>query len=169
MWKSIPGFPAYLVSSYGEVKRVRRYKQYPAGLVLRPKINRRGYLEVSLQESGKVTSIMVHRLVAMVFLGSPPDGMDLVLHNDDDQRNNHASNLRYGTHQMNASDRVRNGKARPPKGEQHHNAALTEETVRIIRERRRSGETLVSLATSFGVTGATICDAIKRRTWKHVE
>jgi hypothetical protein len=57
---------------------------------------------------------------------------------------------------------------RPPRGEQHTHAKLTEANVREIRERSAQGETRASLARVFGVSDINILQVVRRRTWSHV-
>ena len=47
---------------------------------------------------GKRKQFLVHDLVALAFIGPKPAGMQ-TCHNNDDKRNNIASNLRYDTAQ----------------------------------------------------------------------
>lgn len=54
-------------------------------------------------------TVTVHGLVAEVFIGPRPEGLD-VCHNDGDKSNNRASNLRYDTHSENQKDEVRAGR-----------------------------------------------------------
>ncbi len=51
----------------------------------------------------------VHTLVAGAFLGGRPSHSLLVCHLDDNKRNNHMSNLVYGTRADNAQHALRNG------------------------------------------------------------
>lgn len=53
-------------------------------------------------------------------------------------------------------------------GEQCPTVKLTEADVVQIRARVAAGESMYSLAPQYGVSDATIRDAVARRTWKHV-
>jgi hypothetical protein len=56
------------------------------------------------------------------------------------------------------------------RGEDHHNAALNEEKVRLARQMRaETGMSYPQLAEHFGVALPTIYRAIVRKTWKHVD
>src|SRR5690242_15449293 len=48
--------------------------------------------------------IQIQRLVALTYIGSPPDGKYLVRHLNGDQGNNHFENLAWGDHQDNKDD-----------------------------------------------------------------
>lgn len=53
-------------------------------------------------------------------------------------------------------------------GEQCPTHKLTEADVIEIRARAAAGESMYSLGPRYGVSQATIADAVHRRTWKHV-
>ena len=67
-----------------------------------------GHLQVALHKDGKSTSTLVHRLVALTFIGQPEPGWE-VCHNDGNPENNAPSNLRYGTRSENVLDQVAHG------------------------------------------------------------
>lgn len=104
-WRPIPEFPGYEVSSHGRV--VSRRRREPA--VLTPTLNREGgYRVVRLRLDGRQVPVLLHSLVASVFIGPRPEGME-VLHGDGDKYNNCVSNLRYGTRSENMRDLVTHG------------------------------------------------------------
>lgn len=55
-----------------------------------------------------------------------------------------------------------------PTGEKMWSAKLTEEKVRQIRERRKTGELLKSIAKDFGVAESCIHKIFTRKQWKCV-
>lgn len=75
--------------------------------------------------------------------------------------------LVLGTHKDNSEDAVRDGLV--AHGEEHYNAVLTEDAVRMIRVQRALGILAKDLAAEYGVTPVTIYHVTKRLTWKHVE
>lgn len=98
-WRPVPGFPRYKVSSMGRVKRTasgRVLKLWPRGR----------YILVTLSPGNKLRA--VHILMAEAFRGPRPLGT-LVRHLDDDGANNCLANIRWGTHEDNYADSVRNG------------------------------------------------------------
>lgn len=96
MFRPIPGFPKYEVSTKGIIKSKRG--------VLSPHSRTDGYLSVKLYatENGKYTrkGKLVHRLVAETFLPNPL-GLKLVNHKDGDKSNNRVENLEWCTHRQN--------------------------------------------------------------------
>ena len=110
-WRPVTTHPGrYEVSNLGRVRTVERRAQ--VGPILRTfpvRILRtvcggraRNYLRVHLYEPERFA--FVHCLVAEAFIGARPAGL-LVLHRDDDGRNNRADNLRYGDRMENETDR----------------------------------------------------------------
>ena len=100
-WLPIPGFPGYEVSNFGAIKS---YKQTKAGKLLTLNKNKKGYLQVRMQDTdGAQTTKLVHRLVLMVF--APIEGMEnlTVDHIDGNPANNNLSNLRWMTAEENLS------------------------------------------------------------------
>jgi len=86
-WKIIEDYPNYMVSDKGRVININRNK-------ILKQHKTAGYLRVSLSNKGKVRHLLVHRLVAMAFLGTPPDGYE-VNHKDRDKLNNSVDNLEW--------------------------------------------------------------------------
>lgn len=123
VWKPIPGFDGYEISNYGNVRSyftkngddaTRSCKGSTWHLankpqrVLKPGLSQ-GYKFVTLLKRGDRFVYRVHVLVALVFLGDRPVGMN-VCHNDDDKLNNYLGNLRYDYQKNNVADALRNGK-----------------------------------------------------------
>lgn len=65
---------------------------------LQLKPNSQGYLATTLYPNGQLTRVRIHRLVAMLFIGMPPDEEhNSVNHKDGNKQNNHYSNLEWCT------------------------------------------------------------------------
>lgn len=103
-WLSVVGYEGlYEVSSLGRVKSLRSGK-----IMTNKSRGSHGYLSVVLSRDGYAKMFLVHRLVALAFLGAPAPDQE-VLHWDDVSDNNTVTNLRWGTRSDNALDKVRNG------------------------------------------------------------
>lgn len=106
-WRPIPGYEGtYDVSSDGQVHS--RPRPRTKGGILRQRVNKRGYLALSLVQHGVQKTHEVHRLVALAFLGPRPAGME-VRHLNGDQLDPRLSNLAYGTPPENKLDTVAHG------------------------------------------------------------
>lgn len=109
-WREMPGFPGYFVSSLG---RVRGKK----GAVMKPSITRRGYQKVgAFTEGGRKHNLEIHRMVALSFLGAPPEGKPVAAHGDGNPLNNRLDNLRWASHVENAADREAHGRTAHTRG-----------------------------------------------------
>lgn len=106
----IPGLEGYSISADGKIWSDR------SGRYLRPHAMPSGHLVASLRRDGTAHTELVHRLVALTFIGPPPPNSE-VCHNDGDPGNNRLENLRYGTRSENVLDQVRHGV--------HNNASKT--------------------------------------------
>lgn len=154
-WRSIPGYPNYLVSSHGRVQGPRATLKF--GDLF-------GYKTVSLSANGTTKSFRVHRLVIEAFAGAPPFEGAIVAHNDGDRSNNRIDNLRWASARENQQDRVRHHTRLS--GSRVHNAKLTESEIPTIRDRIRSGERYPRIAEDYGVSVSTICLISKGKIWK---
>lgn len=112
-WRDVPGYEGYYqVSNLGSVKSLKRVvvRSDSRSTTVRERIlcwgrGTGGYWHVGLSKDGQVWQVMVHTLVAMVFLGERPSGYD-ICHNDGIKSNNAVSNLRYDTRSANLMDEV---------------------------------------------------------------
>lgn len=161
-WRDVPGYGGrYQVSSLGRVRKsVTEY-------LLSQSPNTSGHLQVSLLREGKTKKCLVHRLVAMAFLGRPAAEKPLALHRDDDKTNNAISNLYWGTHKDNRRDAFKNETAAMPNNRGCRNGAakLTEEDVLDIRKRLATGVSREEIAGSFGVSESTVKSIGNKQRW----
>lgn len=167
-WKSVPGFPSYEVSSTGDLRRTTRFRHYPAGMLLKRRRDRHGYLQVALSHAGRYSYFGVHRLVALAFLGEPPTRQHQAAHNDGNRVNNNLSNLRWATPSENSLDRNLHGTNPDRRGELHPMATLTDDLVIELRDERRSGRRYAELARLYNLPKLTLYDAITGTTWRHL-
>lgn len=90
VWKPIPGYEDYEISSYGRVWSCKR------NIVLKLKTVKTGYVFVSLWKDGKQKMFLVHRLVASLFIDNPHN-FPTVNHKDENPSNNVVGNLEWCT------------------------------------------------------------------------
>jgi len=100
IWKTIPGYPAYEVSEYGEVRR-GSYNLTPERRV------GDGRKRFCLSQNGVRRWYQVAQLVAMAFIGPKPFPRAEVCHYDGFEHNNHFTNLRWDTRLGNVADDAR--------------------------------------------------------------
>ena len=70
-WRQVPGYDNYEVSNLGNVRSNNLTRFKIANRILKPQINGRGYLHVSLSKGGIAKSIRIHRIVALTFIPNP--------------------------------------------------------------------------------------------------
>lgn len=169
IWKDVEGYEGlYQASSYGRVRAlVKRNNAYPKDGILKGGLNSKGYFHYILTDaSGGRKIFKAHRLIASVFLGECPEGMQ-VNHIDANKLNNRIENLEYITQRENIHHSMRLGLH--PKGIKQGHSKLTEAQVLEIRARYIPNVVSQSmLAKEYGVTKTLIRQIIKRRNWKHI-
>jgi|688.fasta_scaffold68351_1 hypothetical protein len=90
-WKDVPDYEGlYQVSNLGNVKSL--YKNF----ILKSSVDRYGYVRFSATKNKKQKTIIVHRLVAQLFVPNPSN-LPQVNHKDGDKTNNTAVNLEWVT------------------------------------------------------------------------
>lgn len=102
-WKKIPGYPDYSASSNGEIRNDKTGYITKGG-------NAGHYLKVSVYARGdkKPKLVYVHDLVCRAFKGMPKKN-EIVLHDDDDKKNNKSHNVKWGTVSQNTQSAYDNG------------------------------------------------------------
>lgn len=156
----IPGYKRYAIT------RGSRVWSYRSDRWLRPHDDGQR-LRVTLRGEDRWLSLNIGSVMLLTFVGPRPAGYDCC-HWDGDYRNNHLTNLRWGTRKENVQDSIRHGtKAR---GERHGSARLTEADVVEMRRRWAAGKraSLKCLAAEYGVDKHTVFDCVHSNTWKHV-
>lgn len=109
IWKNIQDYEGiYECSSLGRIRSLDRYvldskRQiyfFVKGCELKPRKNKNGYLQVSLNKKGKRKMVYVHRIIAETFLEKIKD-KNTINHIDGDKNNNCVDNLEWCTYSEN--------------------------------------------------------------------
>ena len=163
-WRDVVGYEGfYQVSSLGRVRGVRRYRTL--GRILKP-ATYDGYLRVGLCVNGVLKSFAVHRLVTRAFIGERPKGDFQTDHKNQVRTDNRADNLQYLSRVENNAKRDRTNMFRY--AQDGTAAKLTNKQALYIREQRRQGLTIRSLAELNGVAQSTIKRLLYGVTWRTV-
>lgn len=162
IWKAIPGYANYEASTLGRIRRIPG-KGSPFGRILKAGVSPNGYLSQGLCVDGKIKTITVHRLVAMTFLGQPPEGKSQVAHFDGNKKNNTLINLRWVSQEENVDDERRLDRYKP-----EHQRRLNVALVRELRDLVIRGYSTLSAARMLKVEAKTADRAIHGVTWKQV-
>lgn len=117
-WRPVVGYEgSYEVSDQGRVRSLdRTYLRGTTRVVIRGRLlkfvtTRSGHLSLHLSIDGVTKGFLVHRLVALAFLGPPPTGKPYVLHGPGGPADNRLSNIRWGNAAENMEDAVKDGTA----------------------------------------------------------
>lgn len=124
------------------------------------------YGRIAIGPHKKFKSYLVHRLSFLIFNKAVPEGC-LVRHKCDMPLCVNPDHLESGSYCDNAKDTVDHGHY--PKGEQTFNSKLTDNSVRDMRLRHKTGETMRSLGIEYGVSQVAARLAIIGKTWRHVK
>ena len=103
-WKEIKGYEGkYIVSNYGEVISLPRYKQNHSKKqyvdpkeILKYTSPNNGYVYVCLYDKNKLKNMRLHKLVAQAFIPNPFN-LPQINHIDGNKQNNRADNLQWCT------------------------------------------------------------------------
>ena len=101
MWKQIPGFPKYEINEFGVVRNADTH------YITAQRMNRYGYLYVQLSDGINNHVLLVHRLVAIVFIPNPKN-LPIVNHIDECSVHNSADNLEWVSYKENSNHGTRN-------------------------------------------------------------
>ena len=115
IWKDIKDYDGlYQVSNTGKIKSLERWidrkckgKRWQEEKILKPLVNKHGYLHVGLHKNGKIKNYLVHRLVAEAFIQNP-NNYPQVNHKDENPSNNFVNNLEYCDAKYNSNYGTRN-------------------------------------------------------------
>lgn len=103
-WKEIKGYEGkYIISNYGEIISLPRYKQNKSKLqyvepkeILRYVNPKNGYVYVQLWNNANYKNIRLHKLVAQTFIPNK-DNKPQINHIDGNKQNNRVDNLEWCT------------------------------------------------------------------------
>ena len=95
----IKDFPNYQVSNLGNVKNIK------TGRILKQRLKKNGYKDITLCVNSNKYTKLVHQLVAGAFLENI-ENKTCVDHINNDRQNNNINNLRYATIIENGRNRV---------------------------------------------------------------
>ena len=153
--RQVPNFPKYYVSSNGKVfsfwrKEIKTLKTY---------FDKKGYECTTLCNAKENKSFRIHRVVALTFLENS-NNYPCVRHLDGNPRNNHVSNLAWGSYSDNEQDKLAHGTWK-----NRRNGKLTKEMREKAFELKGRYWTDQKIASLLGVSRPTITRLINRKTW----
>lgn len=178
IWKEIELYGRkYEVSNLGQVRTIYQELKRSDGVkytikpkILKQRLNKDGYLSVTVGSPNKRTAIKVHRIVATAFIPNPLNKNE-VNHIDFNRANNRVDNLEWVTHQENVKHSVKNNYdviRLSRTGIKNGRSKLTDKDIIEIRKLYDNGMTRMEIAKKFNRGWTTIDHIIKKETWKHI-
>jgi hypothetical protein len=178
-WHAIPGYEGrYEITKSGRVRSLPRYVNSPICAGGRRRIKgkeftiqlARGYpCFLGVDESGRKTTVYIHRILAMLFVPNPA-GKPHVNHIDGDKTNFDPANLEWVTHKENIRHAIATGlmtyTPTSGPGDKSPAAKLDWDMVGQIRALLANGATQSSVAKQYGVAKGTIGYIARNETWR---
>jgi hypothetical protein len=168
-WAQIKDFEGiYEVSTLGRIRSLDRPQRVRGngislqkGQILK-QWKQGNYMYCDLRKPGIKQKARIHVVVLETFVCPRPDGM-IACHNNGDSTDNRLCNLRWGTHEDNAKDKILHGTHLY--GERCAKSKLTEVQAIAILE---SPKTYAAIAKEFGVCKSTVTHIKTGRNWPHL-
>jgi len=110
-------------------------------------------------------SVRAHRFSFLISFGWLLDS-GVVMHTCDTPACVRPDHLVLGTHGDNVRDKILKGRLKVPHGAEHWSRRFSEEQIKAIRDRWKSGESQASMARQYGVGVATINRAVRQLCWE---
>lgn len=173
IWKDIVGYEGYYqVSSLGRVKSIdrdvlrcdERWQHCKSHILIPFQGTTCNYLSIQLSKDNSPQKFLLHRLVAIAFLGLNPITELEVNHKDGNRHNNKVENLEIVSHQQNIDHSVVTG-LKHDYGENHVHALLTNLQANEIRKSWHNGAKQKDLAVKYRVSKQAICNIVHYKTY----
>jgi hypothetical protein len=114
---------------------------------------------------------LAHKLALFFWTGEDKSDIKQVNHSCNNPACCNPNHLYWGTPKENTKDAIKSGRFRNPPvfhGEEHPNAILNNDKVRMIRSQRASGRRVIEIARELGVSEQTIYRVVNFDYWKEV-
>lgn len=152
VWKDIPDYEElYQISNFGRVKNFKRNKLITIN-------NKQSYLKVILWKNNKMKNMLIHRILAIVFIKNP-NNYPCINHKDGNKLNNSLNNLEWVTHSM-------NNKHAYDTGLKVKEGVFNEKDLINIKYMVNSGISQRKIANKLNVDRSTVQRVISGKTYK---
>ena len=175
-WKEIDGYEGrYEISDQGRVRSLERRLsdgRLWKSRILKPSLRSKNlkkcqYLFVVLARDGVNKNFPIAIGVAKAFVPNP-ENLPQVNHEDGDKTHNWARNLKWSTGSGNIQHAVNSGLFGDRTGENAGRAVLTEDQVRVIKERLKNHELQRIIAADFNTSRENVSSIARGNSWGHV-
>jgi hypothetical protein len=169
-WRDIPGFEGkYQVSTLGNVRSIDRTvgSRVYSGRILRPRLEKRGYLRLTLSSGSFRKTDSVHRLVAIAFIENPQN-LPAVNHIDGNKTNNKLENLEWVTHSQNSNHAVDTGLFDHISGEGSHLSKFKNEDILEVVNLLKEGKTPSEVSRITKISRPVCAKINLGKAWRRV-
>lgn len=160
IWKDVKGYEGlYKVSNLGNIKRILFINNKvikKQDKLLKPQINKRNRIYITLYKEGKKKNCIVHRLIAEAFIPNPNNYPE-VNHIDGNSLNNNVNNLEWCTKKYNCKHAYDNNLSKLKKYNENNKK-------NIIRNDGIIYDSAYSASKDLNVNVCSIRDVLKNRT-----
>lgn len=155
----------YCINSKGDVFRKRQGKPLKK---LKPRIDKDGYLRITIYVNGKPYERGIHRLVALAFISNPENKPE-VNHIDGNKKNNDAINLEWSTAKENIQHAWKHNLATAKKSEDHPNSIYTNnQIIQVCKLLEQNSLTMKEIANITSVSYTVVKQIKNRCLWTHI-
>lgn len=157
IWKAISNSNnEYFVSNMCRVKSIKNGEEN----LIRIHKQKNNYRRITISVDGKITNILFHRIMAILFIPNP-ENLPCVCHIDDDPSNCKLNNLEWGSYSHNTTQAYRTGRMNK-KGTKNHMNKLSESEVLEIHGLDLNYQLL---AKQYGISKGTVADIKQGLRW----
>jgi hypothetical protein len=168
-WVKIIDYPNYSISNFGRIRTDLHRWLKCAGKIHKQRLGgyKGKYARTGLFNDSGHKDFLVHRLVALHFIGKQPTKDHQAAHIDGNSLNNYYKNLKWCLPVENSRDKIIHGTS--GKGSKNSMAKIDEQTATKILNDYMSGITVYDLSRVNNFSVGSVRSIIGRRGWNHIK
>lgn len=153
----------YEISNYG---RLKSFVYLDSGEILKNR-NFEGYFIAEMSVSGKRKRYFLHKLVAQYFVKKDDENKKVVIHLDNNKRNNYYKNLKWATKKecFEHTEIFNEKMSTHFRSKKLSNAKITEDDVKVIRKMIKEGIPQVQIAKKYNISQMQITRIKRNENW----
>ena len=164
VWKDI--IIDNIISHY-EVNNIGQVRNKTTGNILKPELDRYGYLKLNFNIGNKRFTKTIHRLVALAFIPNP-ENKPQVNHINGIKTDNRVENLEWVTNKENTIHAYSNGLIHIKYGDERPNTVYSNSQVHSICKLLKNNVNMYLIAKLLNVTNQLIIEIKNGRSWNWI-